>query len=296
MSIFDDSFKPVNVASSRNRFGEEEDKIRDAVDSLASSAPAVSTTAPEQPQTPTEEPAPVVDSGGSSAFDGMFEPVVEEEVPTEDFESKFVPAVEEDTASVPPSIGSFDDMFTADLSAPLDLSAQSKEMPHDEYRRLLLPDTIEAGTYSPNDLAERDDTFEIIKTYMQDRYGLQAIEDQSREDIVEMFLNNRRGVAMSGNSVRVVSEMDYLADIRENETKLKNAGAAYLLYEEMQGITDDEYTWGETGWATLDVLRGVAADPVTWLSAGIGKVVAGAGLGRQRHEPSRGRLINNPPI
>ena len=277
MSIFDDSFKPVNVASSRNRFGEEEDKISDAVDSLASSAPAVSTTAPEQPQTPTEEPAPVVDSGGSSAFDGMFEPVVDEEVPTEAFDSMFVPDVEEATASIPPSASSFDDMFSAEPSTPLDLSAQSKEMPHDEYRRLLLPDTIEAGTYSPNDLAERDDTFEIIKTYMQDRYGLQAIEDQSREDIVEMFLNNRRGVAMSGNSVRVVSEMDYLADIRENETKLKNAGAAYLLYEEMQGITDDEYTWGETGWATLDVLRGVAADPVTWLSAGIGKVVAGAG-------------------
>jgi len=66
----------------------------------------------------------------------------------------------------------------------------------------LLP---EAGTYSQDDMVG-DSIYPIIEDYMLDRYGTQSVQGRSKEDVVDMYLNNRRGVSV-GYTVRGLSEM-----------------------------------------------------------------------------------------
>ena len=54
----------------------------------------------------------------------------------------------------------------------------------------------EAGTYSQDDMAQDDVMFSIIKDYMDDRYGKERFKEDSREELVDRFLNNRRGVSV----------------------------------------------------------------------------------------------------
>ena len=263
MGSFQDTFKPVNVSKVRGPLGEEEDVIEQGADQLSFTTPSTPAPVAEEPvEEPVEEP---------SSFDSMFTPVEEE--PVGSFDSMFTPTAEEEplvpvTGEVP--------LHPLQVAAADPTEFQKKRQEeYQVYYDTVLGD-IEPQSYSPDDLAKRDDTYRVIETYMLDRYGIQAVEGRSKEDVVEKFLNNRRNVAMSGNSVSVVTEFDYINDIRENPAKMKNAGAAYLLYENMQGVTHDDYTWGELGWSTLDVVKGVATDPITWLTAGAGKLVSGA--------------------
>ena len=45
-----------------------------------------------------------------------------------------------------------------------------------------------------------------------------------------MYLNNRRGVSV-GNTVRGLSEMDYINNIQGDSDKVARAASAYQLYE-----------------------------------------------------------------
>lgn len=282
MKNFQDTFRPVNVAQPRGPLGEEEDIIGAAVEQLGPvTAAPVPAVAPVEPEVPEEVEEPSQED--TSSFESMFTPVDEEE-DTSAFEDMFSPAETEDEfgsifsrteeEDLPPLISSASEL--PDRILPFGTAEERRQEEEAAYVVEMLGD-IEPGSYTPNDLSKNDEMYSIIETYMKDRYGIQALEGESREDVVERFLNNRRGVAMSGNSVRVVSEMDYIRDIRENDEKLRNAGRAYALYEHMQGITGEDYTWGETGWATFDVVRGIAADPLTWITAGAGKFIAGSG-------------------
>lgn len=268
MSDYQDTFNPVNVAKPRNIRLNEDDRMDNLAESIGKT-PSVTPTPTPTPPTPVQEPQPVPFElqEGDRVFRRGQEPMKEEESQT--FEVQ-----EGDQVFRRGSSGSLEQV--QDVAVPETTPTLSDEE-HAEFRRALLPDSIEAYTYSPNDLAERDDLYGVIEKYMIDRFGSQSVEGESRSDVVEKFLNNRRGVAIAGNSVRVGTEVAWLAGIKDNPEKMKNAGAAYLLYEEMAGITSDEYSWGETGWATFDVVRGIVADPVTIMSLGVGKVVAGAG-------------------
>ena len=79
----------------------------------------------------------------------------------------------------------------------------------------LLP---EAGTYSQDDMVG-DSIYPIIEDYMLDRYGTQSVQGRSKEDVVDMYLNNRRGVSV-GNTVRGLSEMDYINNIQGDSDKV----------------------------------------------------------------------------
>ena len=266
MAGFEDTFRPVNVGRPRGPLGAQEDVIGNAVLDLG--AAPVAPTPVEAPVEPEVQEEPQEDT---SSFDSMFTPVVEEEEEDE-FGSMFSRAEEDE-------VGGFVPSTPGELPARIlpNGTANERRLAEEAAYTAEMLGGIEPDSYTPNDLSENDEMYGIIESYMKDRYGIQAIEDETREAVVERFLNNRRGVAMSGNATRVVSEMDYIWDISENDTKLRNAGAAYELYENMQGITGEDYTWGETGWATMDVIRGVVADPVTWITAGAGKLIAGAG-------------------
>ena len=139
----------------------------------------------------------------------------------------------------------------------------------------LLPEKHAPGTYSENDIVEDDDLFAIAKTFMETRYGLQAVEGKSRKELVSGFMDGRRGNYL-GNSVSVLSEYDYLSDKKEDWETLDKIGAGYTLYENMAGITSEEVSWAETGGAAADTAWYLLADPINFVGMGIGRVVGGA--------------------
>lgn len=140
-----------------------------------------------------------------------------------------------------------------------------------------LPSSVKAYTYSENDLSKNEDLYNPIFDYVKDRYGSQAVRGKDRADVVNTFLNNRRGNA-SGNSVRALSEADYLIDIRNDNERLLKAGKAYAIFEGMEGITGEGVTWGETFSALGDYTRSVLLDPVNLATAGIGKIFGGTAI------------------
>ena len=137
--------------------------------------------------------------------------------------------------------------------------------------------SLEAGTYTQNDLSKNEDLFQPVQKYMRIRYGDQAVDGVEREELVDNFLNSRRGVA-AGNSVRGLSEIDFLNSISGDAESMAATGSAYKVYEDMAGIFSDKATWGETAEGTLDFVRSAVLDPLNLVSFGIGKVAAGGGL------------------
>ena len=147
----------------------------------------------------------------------------------------------------------------------------------------------EAGTYSQDDIAEDDNMYYIVEGYMSDRYGPQSIEGESRESVVDSFLNNRRGV-VSGNTVRGLSEMDYINDIKNDSQKSARAAAAYQLYENMAGIFSGETTIGEKAEGVMDFTRSVVLDPVNLIGGLIGKAAANGSLRAGTYAAKRAAL------
>tara|TARA_R110002167_G_scaffold272074_1_gene478607 strand:+ start:7190 stop:10801 length:3612 start_codon:yes stop_codon:yes gene_type:complete len=153
----------------------------------------------------------------------------------------------------------------------------AQEAPRDPNQLVGLPKGVEMGSYSENDISARPELFNPVYEFVEDRYGLQAVEGQSREDIVDTFLNNRRGNA-SGNSIRAISEVDYLMDIKEDNGRLLKAGKAYAIFEGMEGLTGEGVTWGEMGEGVADYTKSVILDPINFVTMGIGKLFGGTAI------------------
>lgn len=132
----------------------------------------------------------------------------------------------------------------------------------------------EAGSYSQSELSSDDDLYRPILDFMELRYGLQAVENKDKSEIVDMFLNNRRGNAF-GNSISAVGEADFLYGIKDDQKKLAVVGRAYNVYENMATIFNSETTWAETGGVISDAVWYALADPVNLLGGFIGKAVGG---------------------
>jgi len=137
----------------------------------------------------------------------------------------------------------------------------------------LLP---EAGTYSQDDMVG-DSIYPIIEDYMLDRYGTQSVEGKSKEDVVDMYLNNRRGVSV-GNTVRGLSEMDYINNIQGDSDKVARAASAYQLYENMANLYSKETNLGERVEGTVDFIRSAVLDPANLLAGFLGKAAAGGSI------------------
>ncbi len=137
----------------------------------------------------------------------------------------------------------------------------------------LLP---EAGTYSQDDMVG-DSIYPIIEDYMLDRYGTQSVQGKSKEDVVDMYLNNRRGVSV-GNTVRGLSEMDYINNIQGDSDKVARAASAYQLYENMANLYSKETNLGERVEGTVDFIRSAILDPANLLAGFLGKAAAGGSI------------------
>tara|TARA_R110002096_G_scaffold68483_9_gene165265 strand:- start:2525 stop:6175 length:3651 start_codon:yes stop_codon:yes gene_type:complete len=140
-----------------------------------------------------------------------------------------------------------------------------------------LPQGIKAYSYSENDIAENEALFNPVRDYVADRFGDQAVKDVSNEEVVNKFLNSRRGMS-SGNSLRVVSEVDYLMNVKDDPERLLKAGKAYSIFEKMEGLTGEGVTWGEFGEGVKDYAGNILLDPINFVTFGIGKLFGGTAL------------------
>ena len=132
----------------------------------------------------------------------------------------------------------------------------------------------EVGTYTQSDMVENDSMFNIIENYMLDRYGIQSVEGKERDEIVENFLDNRRGVS-GGNTIRGLTEIDYINDIKKDPERMAKAKAAYELYENMAGLFSKETSIGEKVEGIWDFTTTAIFDPANIVGGIFGKIVAG---------------------
>ncbi len=255
MVSFSETFKPVNVNRERGSRGEEKDIIKDTVSTLSFSSNQV------QPEALPESE--------------VTEELVESSLPEDGYRLE-EPEEESVDSSLP------EDGYR--LEEPEDVLQSS--LPEDGYRLeestnsgalVGLPTGVEKGTYSENDIVARPELFEPVRDYIEDRYGLQAVENKTNAEVVELFLDNRRGNA-SGNSIKAIGEVDYLMDAKEDPDRLLKAGKAYAIFEGMENITGEGVTWSEFGRAMGDYAFSVIVDPINLAGGIIGKAVGGTAL------------------
>ena len=267
MASFLDTFKPVNVAAEKDELGNVVDNVAESVKALPVATPAAAPVT-ESVEEPVVEEAPSFLSG----FTPIEEPVSIEE------------AIAEDKKSDPGFFNETGMQMTASLNkarANYEVKKQKVDTDFEElhaaYVKTLLPEGTKPGSYSENDIVEDDKMFGVVEEYMSTRYGLQAVEGLSREKLVGNFLDARRG-AYLGNSIRVLTDYDYLNDKKEDTDKLEKIGAGYVLYENMAGILSKEVSLSEKGGAVYDTLWYLLADPVNAVGFGVGRVVGGTGM------------------
>jgi len=135
----------------------------------------------------------------------------------------------------------------------------------------------EVGTYTQDDMVEDDNMYNIIEDYMLDRYGIQAVENKDRRTVVDDFLDNRRGVS-GGNTIRGLTEIDYINDIAGNQERVAKAKAAYELYENMAGLFSKETSLAEKAEGIMDFTRTAILDPANLLGGIFGKIVGRGAL------------------
>jgi len=131
---------------------------------------------------------------------------------------------------------------------------------------------VDAKGYSADDLLQ-DRFYKPIEDYMVARYGTQN-KELDREKVVDMFLNNMRGFA-GGNSVRSVSELNFLNKVKPED--MKKVQSAYAIYEGMEGLFGDTSAW-EKAEVVGDFARSAVFDPVNLLSFGLGKIATSGGM------------------
>ena len=144
-----------------------------------------------------------------------------------------------------------------------------------EEQKQPIPEPIELGTYSQNDLVD-DKYFDTVKNYMETRFGIDEFRGDDKEEIVNKFLNNMRGFS-GGNSVRAVGEVAFLNSLEDDSEELATVGKAYELFENMAGVFSRETTAGEKLEAVGDYARTTLVDPVNLVGFGIGKLFTGVG-------------------
>ena len=238
---------PINVAEDRDELGRERDHITEGVDSLTETVQPASPT-----PTPTERAAPVAPSTpADSSIPGLTRQ--EADAPVRSNLDGLSP--------VPVQRNNIDGLTRVNTVNPIDP---------------LLPVGVVPGEYSSDDLVE-DKYYSAVHEGVMDRYGVQAVEGLSREDVVARWLNNRVGVGVAVNSARVLSETAYMMDVvkSEDRDRMQKMATSYALYEAMAGIGSDETSWGEAGATAWRTVRSTILDPVNLLSLGVGKVAGG---------------------
>ena len=132
---------------------------------------------------------------------------------------------------------------------------------------------LEPETYTINDLTD-DKYFGTVNKYMQNRFGIDEFRDYTKQDIVDKYLVNLRGFT-GGNSVRTIGEIAYLNGLKKDSPEAADAGAAYVLYQDMKGVFNKETSIMEKASGVGGFVRSTVADPTMAIGFGIGKLYSG---------------------
>jgi len=149
----------------------------------------------------------------------------------------------------------------------------TEETASEEAPTSFVPSGFTAGEYSENTMVE-DGLYQPIEEYMNLRFGIQATEGKTREEVVNKYLNSRRGNAM-GNSIDALSEADFLYSIKDDQEKLAKVGRAYGVYENMAGLFSKHTTAGEKAEVVMDSVWSLIVDPINLAGGIIGRAIGG---------------------
>ena len=150
---------------------------------------------------------------------------------------------------------------------------QTKTRPTELAPDLLPVEEVEPAPYTISDLTD-DKYFGTIDKYMKNRFGIDEFRDYTKQDVVDKYLVNLRGFT-GGNSVRTVGEIAYLNGLEEDSPEAADAGAAYVLYQDMKGVFNKETSIMEKASGVGGAIRATVADPTMAIGFGVGKLYAG---------------------
>ena len=259
---FADTFKPQDINQEVDRFGRPVDVVQSSVDSLGVTPSEIPEPTPEPtPEPDTDEGMPEWAKAQLREQQQEVSNVTDEGMP--EWAKAQLREQQQEVNSV------------VDEGMPEWAKAQLQEQ--QKGALIGLPEGVVAYSYSQDDIAERDELYNLVYDAVLDRYGKQAVYKKSRADIVDEYMNNRRGNA-AGNSVRVISEVDYLMDIKDDPERLLTAGKGYAIFEGMEGLTGEGVTWTEMGEGVKDYARTVIFDPINAVTIGFGRFFGGTAL------------------
>ena len=202
------TFDPVDVTDEKDKFGNPIDAISvssdalDIEDDLEYLSQFELVSPQEKPQTayqsnPAQDTLPEDDL----EYLSQFEEVTPSKEPTStvllEDDLEYLSQFEEITPTTLP----YDDVLAESTPA---------EAVGEDLVQSLLPRGVKAFSYKEADVYTDARLYSVVEDYMLDRYGIQAVEGFTKEEVVNKFFNNRRGVAEAGNLVRVLSEADYI--------------------------------------------------------------------------------------
>ena len=148
-------------------------------------------------------------------------------------------------------------------------------VPSQEDQELLdreMPVSFKDRTFTPSELVSDPQAIKSIRKYMNKFHGTPA--EVSDEEVVDNYLARMRKFS-AGQSVVTVNEL--LALKQSEPEDLRVAGEAYDLFDRLEGVFSEDYTWGETFEGLGSYARAVIIDPTNLIGLGIGKAISGAG-------------------
>ena len=158
-------------------------------------------------------------------------------------------------------------VFTDYVTAPKDPDIEKEEEDNEGL------DKFDAEmTYTPSTVLEDEKAMDVIRTYMKDFEGIRR-GDLSDKELVDSYVNRMRRFS-AGQSVVTLGEFNQLR--KADDDKLSNAGQAYSLFDNFEGVFSDDYTWGEMFDGIYDYARAIIVDPTNLIGLGVGKAVSTA--------------------
>ena len=128
----------------------------------------------------------------------------------------------------------------------------------------------DAPKLTKSDLLEDEETFDTIKRYMDDRFGIDEMSGYTDKELVEAYVNNMRRFS-AGQSVVTLGEVAWLN--KADDDKRQSAGEAYAVFDNMENIfTGKRSTFLERLDGVTDYARAAIIDPANIISLGAGKL------------------------
>lgn len=135
-----------------------------------------------------------------------------------------------------------------------------------------MPVAFKDRTFTPSELVTDPQALDTIRKYMYKFHGTPA--EVSDEEVVDNYLARMRKFS-AGQSVVTINEL--LALKQSEKEDLRTAGEAYDLFDRLEGVFSEDYTWGETFEGLGSYARAVIVDPTNLVSLGLGRAISGAG-------------------